>query len=64
MVKKRVYTVSHINGHLVLSYDDQGVKQSVVHELTERAAAAAQQRDFYGFLFLGPATACPDFTNF
>ena len=47
MVKKRVYTVSHINGHLVLSYDDQGVKQEVVHELTERAAAAAQQRDFY-----------------
>ena len=47
MVKKRVYTVSHVNGHLVFSYDDQGVKQEVVHELPERATAAAQQRDFY-----------------
>ena len=36
-----------IDGHLVLNYDDQGVKQEVVLELPERAAAAAQQRDFY-----------------
>ena len=47
MVKQRVYTVSHVNGHLVLNYDDQGVKQAVVHELPARATAAAQQRDFY-----------------
>ena len=41
MVKKRVYTVSHINGHLVLSFDDQLVKQEVVHELLARATAVA-----------------------
>ena len=64
MVKQRVYTVSHVNGHLVLNYDDLGVKQAVVHELPARATAAAQQQDFYEFLLLGPATACPDFTNF
>ena len=59
MVKKRVYTVSHINGHLVLSYDDQVVKQEAVHELPARATAAAQQQDFYGFCFLGRLLPVP-----
>ena len=47
MVKQRVFTVSYVNGHLVLNYDGQGVKQAVVHELPARATAAAQQQDFY-----------------
>ena len=51
MVKKRVYTVSHINGHLVLSYDDQGVKPPGVSSNAGRSSAAPQQWNFFRRIF-------------
>ena len=51
MVKKRVYTVSHINGHLVLSYDDYGVKPPGVSSNAGRSSAAPQQWNFFRSIF-------------
>ena len=47
MVKQRVYTTSHVGGKLQLSFEDQGARQQVLHELPDRPAAEAQQWHFF-----------------
>ena len=51
MVKKRVYTVSHIDGHLVFSYDDQGVKLPGVSSNAGRSSAVPQKWNFFRIIF-------------
>ena len=43
MVKTRMYTTSHVGEKLQISYEDQGVKHQVLHDLPDRPAAGAQQ---------------------
>ena len=47
MVKRRVYTTSHVGGKLQLSFEDQGSRHQVLHELPDRPAAGAQQWHFF-----------------
>ena len=39
--------MSHANGQLTISFEDQGVRHQVVHELTARLTAEAQQHSLF-----------------
>ena len=47
MVKRHTYTVSKVDGQVVLTYEDQGVRHRVEHQLPEQPSADAQERNLY-----------------
>jgi hypothetical protein len=47
MVKRHTYTVSQVEGRVVLTYEDQGHIHKVEHRAPAQQSAEAQQRHFY-----------------